>query len=254
MSTSAADVVPPPPYNMTLKEVEKVNSSLTKGWKRHETPWREKPIPVPPPPPLDPVGERIRGELQRRRGTRCKVSNLPGLDMPPKMIERIDRNQRRFDVEKVGPARRINSTELRPSRRGFDWTMNQLGNSPREYWNDVHDDIVTNKAISMAKETLYLTQERIRLLDEYVIELQRSSGSSALLFNIGYTIKKMRALLQDCYTIYTVLFYHKFEDANRKPNVERNIYYYTFCFKKYIDIIYYVEAVIVAYSGLMKDG
>lgn len=110
-----------------------------------------------------------------------------------------------------------------------------------------------HKAIDMAKETLYVTQERIRLLDEYVDELQRKSGSPAL-FNIGYTIKKIKGLLEDCYVLYTVHYRNRFTQVNWKSNLLTHIYYYTYCFKKYIDILYYVEAVMVAYGDVVKDN
>lgn len=193
---------------------------------------------------MDPVGERIRGELQRR-----KVSHVSELDMTMKMLERIDRNQRRFNRKEVGPAHRVNSTEVRPSRRG-KWDMRQLGYS---YSNDVSNDVVGDKAMSMAKESLYATQERIRLLDDYVDTLQSESGTPAL-FNIGYTLKKMKGILEDCYVIYTILFRQKFKQVSWKNNVVTNIYYYTYCFQKYIDIIYYVEAVMVAYNDVMQDN
>lgn len=236
MSTSAPEILPPPSNNRTLK-VE--SSTFAKGWKSHEAPWRKKPIPIPPPPPMDPVGERIREELQRRRGLPRKVSHVSVLGMPMKMLERIGRNQRRVDGE------------VRPSRR-FNWEMYSLAYG-RYNTVDVPNDVIGDKAMSMAKETLYLTQERIRLFDDYVHELQRASGTQAL-FNIGYTIKKMKGLLEDCYIIYTVLFRPKFKQVIRKHNVGTTIYYYTYCFKKYIDIIYYVEAVMVAYTDVMKDN
>lgn len=175
---------------------------------------------------------------------------MSGLEMPMKMLEGIERNQRRVGTKEVGPTRRSNSKEIGPSRRR-DWDMPQL--KDEKYWNEVDKQTMGDKALSMAKETLYITQERIRLLDEYVDELQRKSGSPAL-FNIGYTIKKMRGILEDCYIIYTVLFRHKFKQVNWRHNAVTNIYYYTFCFKKYIDIIYYVEAVMVAYGDVRKDN
>lgn len=252
MSTSASGRVTPSSDNTTLMGADEVNCSLAKEWKRCKLPWREKPVPVPPPPQMDPVGERIQRELQRRKGSRREVSRIPGLEVPMAMSKRINRNQhtQRSDAKEVGPTRRVNNEEAGPSRRSH-WYMPQLQWN-KAYWNEVDDKTVSDKAKSMAKETLYLTQERIRLLDEYVAELQHKSGSPAL-FNIGYTIRKMRGILDDCYIIYTVLYRHKFEKPYWEHNVATSIYYYTYCFKNYIDIIYYVEAVMVAYADVKKD-
>lgn len=245
ISNSAPNMAPLPPNSTATKKVEKVKPSLAGGRKRIEALWQERPIPVPPPPAMDPVGGRIRRELQRRRRARREDSHLSRPSMPltrSQRSQRTGRNQSRVDGVAVGP-----------TRRDYNFIMNQLKHNPSIYWSEVQDSVMGDKAVSMARESVYLTQERIKLLDDYVNELQRTSGTISL-FNIGYTIRKMKALLDDIYTMYTVLFRHKFQQANFKLNVVTHIYYYTFCFKKYIDIIYYVEAVMVAYTNLMKDN
>lgn len=234
ISAVAADIAQSPPDNTTLEVAEVVNGTFAGGRKRL---GREGPIPIPPLPPLDPVGERIRRELRRRHGSRGEALQLQGYRIPAEMVELVQHSMRRFGSDDV------------PSRRQY-FEKHQM---ERFYYYDENKDVVGNKAMSMSQETIYLTQERIKALDDYIEDLQRRSGSPAL-FNIGYTIKKMKAILEDCYIIYTVLFREKFKENFFKYNVVTTIYYYTFCFKKYIDIIYYVEAVMVAYAAVKKDN
>lgn len=254
MSTPASNIVPPPSDNTTLEEAEDVNDSLAREWKSRKAPRSKKPIRIPQLPPLDPVGERIRRELQRRRHSQREPTFMPGLEVPIKMYEDVHRIQRRMDSQVGGTRRRWD--EKRPEEVRSKWHMPQLFDWWKPTWDYNHNvpsTTLETKALNMAKESLYVTQERIRLLDDYVDKLQRESGSPAL-FNIGYTIKKMRGLLEDCYVLYTVLYRYTFAQINWKSNTRTSIHYYTYCYKKYIDIIYYVEAVMVAYGDVRKDN
>lgn len=217
INSLASDAAKSPPDNITLQIAHLVNATFAEQRKGRKGVRRNKPIAVPPLPRLDPVGERIRRELRRRRGPRgqLKARNIP---IPAEMVG--------------GTAH---------TRRG------------RDYNNEVSYDVIANKAMDMAQETLYTTQERIKTLDDYIDEQQRHSGTPAL-FNIAYTIRKMRGILEDLYVIYSVLYQNYFKENFFKHNVLTHIYYYTYCFKKYIDIIYYVEAVMVAYAALRNDN